>query len=48
MENFLKDFLPRLIGLQLEGPVSASIMDIFGAVFIDPVAREGWVVLLFK
>ena len=40
MENFEKTFYPDQWSYNW-GPASASVTDIFGAVFIDPVAKEG-------
>ena len=39
--EFLKRHFTQINGATIGGPASASIMDIFGAVFIDPVAKEG-------
>ena len=39
--EFLKRHFTPINGATTGSPASASIMDIFGAVFINPVAREG-------
>ena len=39
--EFFKRHFTQMNGATIWGPASASIMDIFGAVFIDPVAKEG-------
>ena len=40
-EEFLKRHFTQINGATIGGPASASVTDIFGAVFIDPVAKEG-------
>ena len=37
----LKRHFTQINGATIGGPASASVTDIFGAVFIDPVAKEG-------
>ena len=39
--EFLKRHFTQINGATIGGPASASVTDIFGAVFIDPVAKEG-------
>ena len=39
--EFLKRHFTQINGATIGGPASASATDIFGAVFIDPVPREG-------
>ena len=39
--EFLKRHFTQINGATIGGPASASIMDIFGAVIIDPIPREG-------
>ena len=39
--EFLKRHFTQISGAKTGGPASASVTDIFGAVFIDPVAWEG-------
>ena len=39
--EFLKRHFTLINGSTTGGPASASVTDIFGAVFIDPVAKEG-------
>ena len=38
--EFLKRHFTQINGATIGGPASASVTDIFGAVFIDPVAKE--------
>ena len=40
-EEYLKRHFTQINGARIWGPASASVRDIFGAVFIDPVAKEG-------
>ena len=41
MEALRTIFSPRSTGATIGGPESASVTDIFGAVYIDPVAKNG-------
>ena len=39
--EFLKRPFTQINGATIGGPALASVRDIFGAIFIDPVAKEG-------
>ena len=40
-ESFASNFLTRINRAKMGGPELASVTDIFGAVYIDPVAKNG-------
>ena len=39
--SFANNFFTQVNGATIGGPESASVTDIFGAVYIDPVAKNG-------
>ena len=39
--SFANNFFTQVNGALIGGPESASVTDIFGAVYIDPVAKNG-------
>ena len=40
-EKFSKNFFTQINGATIGGPESSSVTDIFEAIYIDPVAKNG-------